>query len=122
MSRGAKTARAFTEDLVEWDIVAEEYAGRPIALAKSLLEDVYEFEFRSSTDKRFKDIQECKDLNGFFVPPAMLNYHASDPEIRRAIAEYEYKAGNPIDPEEERISGYYTQAEYDNINHYSGKS
>lgn len=115
MSRGARTARVFTEDLADWDIISEEYAGRPIALAKALLEDVNTFEFRPSTDERFKDIQECEDMDGFFIPPAMTHYHASNPVIRHAIAEYEDSLDEPIDSEEERVSGYYTQAEYDEI-------
>ena len=115
MSRGARTARVFTEDLADWDIISEEYAGRPVALAKALLEDVPAFEFRPSTDERFKDIQECEDMDGFFIPPAMSHYHASNPVIRRAIAEYEDGLDEPIDSGEERASGYYTQAEYDEI-------
>mgnify|MGYP000992096432 FL=1 len=119
MSRGAKTARVFTEDLADWDIISEEYAGRPVALAEALLEDVHTFEFRPSTDERFKDIQECEDMDGFFIPPAMSHYHASNPVIRRAIAEYEDGLDEPIDSGEERVSGYYTQAEYDEINRSS---
>ena len=119
MSRGARTARIFTEDLADWDIISEEYAGRPVALAKALLEDVHTFEFRPSTDERFKDIQECEDMDGFFIPPAMSHYHASNPVIRRAIAEYEDGLDEPINSGEERASGYYTQAEYDKINHSS---
>lgn len=115
MSRGAKTARVFTEDLADWDIISEEYVGHPVALAKALLEDVPAFEFRPSTDERFKDIQECEDMDGFFIPPAMTHYHASNPVIRRAIAEYEDGLDEPIDSGEERASGYYTQAEYDEI-------
>ncbi len=115
MSRGARTARIFTEDLADWDIISEEYAGRPVALAEALLEDVHTFEFRPSTDERFKDIQECEDMDGFFIPPAMSHYHASNPVIRRAIAEYEDGLDEPIDSGEERASGYYTQAEYDEI-------
>ena len=119
MSRGAKTTRAFTKDLADWDIISEEYVGRPVALAKALLEDVPTFEFRPSTDERFKDIQECEDMDGFFIPPAMSYHHASNPVIRRAIAEYEDGLDEPIDSGEERISGYYTQAEYDEINRSS---
>ena len=119
MSRGARTARVFTEDLADWDIISEEYAGHPVALAEALLEDVPAFEFRPSTDEQFKDIQECEDMDGFFIPPAMTHYHASNPVIRRAIAEYEDGLDEPIDSGEERVSGYYTQAEYDEINRSS---
>lgn len=116
MSRGAKTARIFTEDLVDWDVITEEYSGRPIALAKALHEDVYPFEFHSSADERFKDVEECSDMDGFFAPPAILEYHASDPIIRRAIDEYEDKIDDSTENGEERVFGYYTQAEYDDIN------
>jgi hypothetical protein len=58
-------------------------------------------------------------MGGFFIPPSMLRYHASDPAIRRAIAEYEDGLEEPIDGGEERISGHYTQAEYDDINRSS---
>ena len=119
MSRGARTARIFTEDLADWDIISEEYAGRPVALAEALLKDVNVFEFRPSTDERFKDIQECEDMDGFFIPPAMSHYHASNPVIRRAIAEYEDGLDEPIGNDKERASGYYTQAEYDEINRSS---
>ena len=119
MSSGAKTTRAFTEDLADWDIISEEYVGRPVALAKALLEDVPTFEFRPSTDERFKDIQECEDMDGFFIPPAMSYYHASNPVIRRAITEYEDGLDEPINNGKERVSGYYTQAEYDEINRSS---
>ena len=119
MGRGAKTARVFTADLADWSIISEDYAGRPVALAKALLEDVYAFEFRPSTDERFRDIQECEDMGGFFIPPSMLRYHASDPTIRRAIAEYDDGLDEPIDRGGERVSGYYTQAEYDDINRSS---
>ena len=115
MSRGARTARVFTEDLADWDIISEEYADRPVALAKALLEDVPAFEFRPSTDERFKDIQECEDMDGFFIPPAMIHYHASNSVIRRAIAEYEDGLDEPIGNSKERVSGYYTQDEYDKI-------
>ena len=117
MSRGARTARIFTEDLADWGIISEVYAGRPIALAKALLEYVYAFEFRPSTDERFKDVRECKDMDGFFIPSAMSRYYASDPSIRSIIAEYEDGLHEPIDSDEERVSGYYTQAEYDDINY-----
>ena len=116
MSRGAETARIFTEVLADWDIISEEYAGRPVALAKAPLGDVYSFEFRPSTDERFRDVAECDDMDGFFVPSSMLNYHASDPVIRRAIAEYEGGIAEPINSGGERLSSYYTQAEYDDIN------
>lgn len=115
MSRGAVTARIFTEDLAEWGAVPKDYSGRPMALAKMLNEQLYGFEFRPSTDGRFVDVEECEDMNGFFVPVAMSEYHASDPTVRRAIAEYE-GSDEVINIWEERPSGYYTQAEYAEMN------
>ena len=120
MSRGAETARSFTWDLADWNIVSEEYIGRPVALAKALLDDIYSFEFRPSTDERFQDIQECDDMDGYFVPSAMKRYYASDPAIRSALAEYDDFLAAPR-PGEERTSGHYTQAEYDNINRAGGE-
>ncbi len=117
MSRGAETAYIFTKDLYEWDIISEEYAGRPIALAKMLAKKVYSFKFRSATDKRFMDIQEHRDVSGFFIPQSMKRYYSSDPEIRRAMAEYEDDSSKFNTDDMERYSGYYTQAEYDSINY-----
>ena len=123
MSRGSETARIFTDDLADWDVISEEYAGRPIALAKSLLEEVYAFEFRPSTNKRFYDIEECDDIGGYFVPPAMSEFYASDPAIREAIAEYDGIPNKPSPYREgERISGHYTQEDYDEINRSSDPS
>ena len=123
MSRGSETARIFVDDLADWDVIPEEYAGRPIALAKSLLEEVYAFEFRPSTDKRFYDIEECDDIGGYFVPPAMSEFYTSDPAIREAIAEYDGIPNKPSPYREgERISGHYTQEDYDGINRSSDPS
>lgn len=55
-------------------------------------------------------------MEGFFISSAMLRYHASDPVVRRAIAEYEDDIDEPIDDNDERVSGHYTRAEYDDIN------
>lgn len=123
MSRGAETARIFTNDLVDWDVVPEGFAGRPMALAKSLLEEVYAFEFRPSTDKRFYDIKECDDIGGYFVPSAMSEFYTSDPVVRNAIAEYDGIPNLPSPYREgERISGHYTQEDYDEINRSSDPS
>ena len=117
MSRGAETACIFTKDLYEWDIISEEYVNRPIALAKMLAKNVYSFKFRPATDKRFMDIQEHRDVSGYFIPQSMKHYYSSDPEIRRAMAEYEDDSNDFNADDMERHSGYYTQAEYDSINY-----
>ena len=116
MSRDARTARLFTEELVDWGIIPEKYVSRPVALAKALLRSVYSFEFRPSTDARFRDIQECRDISGYFIPPSMQRYYASDPVIRRALAEYEDGTDGAAEDDGERDSGRYTESEYDDIN------
>ena len=133
MSRGAETACIFTEDLAEWDVIPEEYAGRPKATAKMLLDEIYGFEFHPSADPRFIDTDNTEDLDGFFIPKAMANYYASDPKIREELAKYEdgrllksnlsedkveYE-GKGERKSEERTSGRYPQSDYDEINSYA---
>ena len=121
MSRGVETAVKFTENLAEWGVVYPEFAGRPMALAKDLLTNVYNFKFRPSTDERFLEPEEGRDMSGFFVPKAMQEYHSSDPAIARAIDEYDSgpdysNDDNDGDNNGEPVSGYYTQKDYDEIN------
>ncbi len=122
MSRGAETACIFTEDLADWGVIAEEYADRPKAMAKRLLDEVYSFEFRPSTDPHFMDTVGTDDLEGFFIPEAMAEYYDGDPKIRAAMAEYE--DGGPLTLDfgsgRERTSGHYSQADYDEINASAG--
>lgn len=115
MSRGAGTARTFAGDLAEWDLIPDEYAGKPMKLAKYLLGEVYDFEFRPSTDERFVDIQECDDMGGYFLPSSMLKYHGGDPVIRDALSEYEDDEAL-IAVDGERMDGRYTESDYDAIN------
>ena len=121
MSRGVETAVKFTENLAEWGVVYPEFAGRPMALAKDLLTNVYNFKFRPSTDERFLEPEEGRDMSGFFVPKAMQEYHSSDPAIARAIDEYDSgpdysNDDNDGDNNGDPVSGYYTQKDYDEIN------
>jgi len=121
MSRGVETAIKFTENLAEWGVVYPEFAGRPMALAKDLLTNAYNFKFRPSTDERFLEPEEGRDMSGFFVPKAMQEYHSSDPAIARAIDEYDSgpdysNDDNDGDNNGEPVSGYYTQKDYDEIN------
>lgn len=120
MSRGVETAVKFTENLAEWGgVINPEFAGRPMALAKDLLTNVYNFKFRPSTDERFHEPEESRDMSGFFVPKAMQEYYSSDPVIARAIDEYDsdpdYR-NDDNDSDSESTSGYYTQKDYDKIN------
>ena len=121
MSRGVETAVKFTENLAEWGVVYPEFVGRPMALAKDLLTYAYNFKFRPSTDERFLEPEEGRDMSGFFVPKAMQEYHSSDPAIARAIDEYDSgpdysNDDNDGDNNGEPGSGYYTQKDYDEIN------
>lgn len=121
MSRGVETAVKFTENLAEWGVVYPEFAGRPMALAKDLLTNAYNFKFRPSTDERFLEPEEGRDMSGFFVPKAMQEYHSFDPAIARAIDEYDSgpdysNDDNDGDNNGEPVSGYYTQEDYDEIN------
>ena len=121
MSRGVETAVKVTENLAEWGVVYPEFAGRPMALAKDLLTNAYNFKFRPSTDERFLEPEEGRDMSGFFVPKAMQEYHSSDPAIARAIDEYDSgpdysNDDNDGDNNGEPVSGYYTQKDYDEIN------
>ena len=117
MSRGVETAVKFTENLAEWGVVYPEFAGRPMALAKDLLTNAYNFKFRPSTDERFLEPEEGRDMSGFFVPKAMQEYHSSDPAIARAIDEYDSGPDYSNDDNDgEPVSGYYTQEDYDEIN------
>ena len=121
MSRGVETAVKFTENLAEWGVVYPEFAGRPMALAKDLLTNAYNFKFRPSTDERFLEPEEGRDMSGFFVLKAMQEYHSSDPAIARAIDEYDSgpdysNDDNDGDNNGEPVSGYYTQKDYDEIN------
>lgn len=118
MSRGVETAVKFTENLAEWGgVINPEFAGRPMALAKDLLTNVYNFKFRPSTDERFHEPEESRDMSGFFVPKAMQEYYSSDPVIARAIDEYDSDPDyRNDDNDSESTSGYYTQKDYDKIN------
>ena len=115
MSRGARTARAYTRELAEWDFIPDRYVDKPIALAKELVRNVYDFEFRFSTDERFADALGCDDLSGYIIPPAMMHYYSTNQAIRRELEDYDDLTPE-IDKNNERVFGYYTEAEYDKIN------
>lgn len=121
MSRGVETSMIFVNILVDWEIVSEIYIDRPMRLAKDLAMDVYNFEFRPTTDAQFQDISNGRDIDGFFIPESMSRYHSTDPVITKAIAEYgndeDYRESN-TQKSSEPVSGYYTQADYDEINGY----
>lgn len=118
MSRGVETAVKFTENLAEWGgVINPEFAGRPMALAKDLLTNVYNFKFRPSTDEGFQEAEESRAMSGFFVPKPMREYHSSDSVIARAIDEYDSGPDYSDDGNDgEPVSGYYTQKDYDEIN------
>ncbi len=113
MGRGAETAQAFVEKLVEWGVVDEAYEGRPLALAGTLARET-DFSFRPSIDKRFVDLKNCKDMDGYFLPRSMTSFYSPNPIVKQALAEYDGAENSDFD--KERISGYYTQSEFESVN------
>lgn len=108
MSRGAETACRFTDLLADYNIIPAELAGQPKAAAKYLLKyRLYSFEFRPNGNS---DVNVQKQTSDFDSPGPLKVYHASDPSIRAALAEYE------DDISTERLEGQYTAEEYADIN------
>jgi len=102
MSRGAETARKFTDLLADYEIIPAELGGRPKATARYLRKyKVQDFEFRMNDDQRVSKNQHHANR---------IDYYASDPEMRAAMSEYE----DNLDAE--RFEGQYTREEFDDIN------
>ncbi|MDO4271744.1 MAG: hypothetical protein Q4C83_02045 [Candidatus Saccharibacteria bacterium] len=132
MSRGAEVAREFTYNLADWDVISEDYAGRPLALAKEVIGNTWNFEFRLTAEDQYNDplSDEPKDSllkpqNRNHIPNSMTHYHASSPIIRAALAEYEDGENTDRiqrihdDDPDERKTGRYTQKDMDEINYYA---
>ena len=119
MSRDVDTACIFTEELGDWGVINDYYVDRPIALAQQLIGSLYSFEFRPSTDAHFRDTPDTEDMDAYFVPESLDDYHATDPTIQRAIDEYSDQndhAHQIIHDRDSLASGHYTKADYDAIN------
>ncbi|RYC74034.1 hypothetical protein [Candidatus Nanosyncoccus nanoralicus] len=140
ISRGAEVAQSFTANLVDWDVISEDFLGRPLAAARDLRQDLYNFNYypsaykpnqdSSSNEKSDREIKEyLKSINfkEFDLPDSMSRFHTSDPSIRLAIKEYEEGSTDqirlpidkvPIDPDDypERFHGQYEDYDFDFIN------
>ena len=138
ISRDVKTAQNFTANLIDWDLIPEEYLGRPLAAAKELRQSLFNFSYYPSAykpkesaelgEKTDHEIQEYLDSINFReydLPDSMLDYHASDPSIRLAISEYEegptdqiHFQADQINPEDywEPKEGQYMSRDFDFIN------
>lgn len=120
LSRGASVARTFTQDLAEWDLIPPEFADHPKATAKYILQFVHNFTFRPSANE-VSPSDSTPTANDYSISQAMQNYHATSPIIRRALSEYDDMHNLDLG---EKISGQYTQNDYDEINfsQYSSES
>ena len=140
ISRGAEVAQSFTTNLVDWDVISEDFLGRPLAAARDLRQDLYNFNYypsaykpnqdSSSNEKSDQEIKEyLKSINfkEFDLPDSMSRFHTSDPSLRLAIKEYEEGSTDqirlpldkvPIDPDDypERFHGQYEDYDFDFIN------
>ena len=140
ISRGAEVAQSFTTNLVDWDVISEDFLGRPLAAARDLRQYLYNFYYypsaykpnqdSSSNEKSDQEIKEyLKSINfkEFDLPDSMFRFHTSDPSIRLAIKEYEEGSTDqirlpldkvPIDPDDypERFHGQYEDYDFDFIN------
>lgn len=140
ISRGAEVAQSFTANLVDWDVISEDFLGRPLAAARDLRQYLYNFNYypsaykpnqdSSSNEKSDQEIKEyLKSINfkEFDLPDSMSRFHTSDPSIRLAIKEYEEGSTDqirlpidkvPIDPDDypERFHGQYEDYDFDFIN------
>ena len=117
MSRGVEMAHDFVDELVDWDILPEEYKGRPMHAARFLLDYVYRFEFRST------ETDGALDENGFersgqFSEDALNRYYSRNPEINNIVDEYDglmpsdFVDDSSYDEDDERIAGRYTLGDY----------
>ncbi len=100
MSRGAETARRFTDLLADYGAIPAELGGKPKAAAKYFRKyRVYNFEFRPSSDSRVANTKS----------EARIDYYASDPTIRKALEEYD-------DHSDEKYTRHYSEADFAEIN------
>lgn len=102
MSRGAETARQFTNLLAEYGAIPAELGGQPKATAKYYLKyRVQNFTFRANNDPRIDDR---------VVEPETIDYHATDKKVQEELDAYK------SDRRAEKYEGHYTQADFDEIN------
>lgn len=109
LSRGAEVAHHYTTLLAEYDIIPSAYADKPKLAAEYLGSNCYPYGFyyRLNADEKVND--PTKDDKSFYSP-GEIQYHATDPVVRAALAEYDDDVGS------ERYTGQYTQAEINELN------
>jgi hypothetical protein len=117
MSRGARTAVYFTEDLVDWGLLPTDLAGKPVAAARHL-HQLTDFEFRPNGETEYRGDNHNDRQPERLVDrtmSALEQHHSSDPAIRGAIAEYD--DDNKLEFDDEEITdGFYTEGDYSYIN------
>ena len=140
ISRGAEVAQNFTTNLVDWDVISEDFLGRPLAAARELRQSLYNFYYYPSaykpdqdspsnekSDREIKEYLRSINFKEFDLPDSMSRFHTSDPSIRLAMKEYEEGPTDqirlpidkvPIDPDDypERFQGQYEDYDFDFIN------
>ena len=134
MSRGVEVAREFTADLVDWGLLSQDYLNRPLAAAKALRSELYNFNFYPSGYQNNHDEEnDLQTTNGqsnsvefreFSLPDSMFAYHSTNPQISQAISEYGESpiTGLHATTSEAQLSyvepeyGQYSSSDYDYVN------
>ncbi len=113
MDRGVRTAIDFTKTLAEWNFVDEEYAGRPMALARHLNDELDNpFTFRPN-DEKSHDEHNYNSLEQIY--PGVAGYEAHDKAVRDEIKSYSSRRINTNSLDEDIIEpqdGCYTIDDY----------
>ncbi len=119
MGRDARIAMKFTENLVDWDLVDEEYLGHPMLLARDARNLCYNFNFYPNDNPiegMRDDPLDYRSLEEEFK--GLEHYQSTDPAVRAAMREYDSTSPKQDDDfYPERFSGAYTRDDYDWINH-----
>ncbi len=113
MMRGVHVAQNYTNELIERDLLNEDFRDRPKAAAIALGADCYDFSYWPMEDER----REAE----LAAEAAMEKYHAEDRAVRSAMKEYENsRSFDSADTKwlnlYEPLTGEYTEHDYDEIN------
>ena len=87
ISRGAEVAQSFTTNLVDWDVISEDFLGRPLAAARELRQSLYNFYYYPSaykpkqdsssnekTDQEIKEYLRSINFKEFDLPDSMFRF------------------------------------------------
>lgn len=134
ISRGPAVAKAFTRSLADAGILSSNFIDKPLNLAiQTIVDGEINFKFRDMSGAPESADPELPENAKRYVwnkdsLRAMHEYYASDPAIRKAIAEYEdgdhYQSestGTDYIPDESHYEFYdhYIESVYDKINEWS---